>query len=106
MKFFVRDFCETMEVRVFMFGMQVDNDVLYRGIANRPSHAYYTPTLKKWGIYWFTSVHPSVRPSSGNSVTLFSSKISPKPFKIETSYLVYRFTMTSCIVGLKTGYLL
>ena len=23
-----------------MFGMQVDNDVSYRGIANQPSHAY------------------------------------------------------------------
>ena len=40
MKFFVKDFCETMQARVFIFGMQVDNDVLYRGIANQPSHAY------------------------------------------------------------------
>ena len=29
MKFFVKDFCETVQVRVFMFGMQVDDDVLY-----------------------------------------------------------------------------
>ena len=36
----------------------------------------------------------------------FSSKISPQPFKIETSNLVYRFTTTSCIVGLKMGFLL
>ena len=40
MKFFVKDFCETVQARVFIFGMQVDNDVLYRGIANQPSHAY------------------------------------------------------------------
>ena len=40
MKFFVKDFCETVEARVFIFGMQVDNDALYRGIANQPSHAY------------------------------------------------------------------
>ena len=40
MKFFVKDFCETVEARVFIFGMQVDNDVLYRGIANQPSPAY------------------------------------------------------------------
>ena len=33
----------------------------------------------------------------------FSSKISPQPFKIQTSNLVYRFTTTSCIVGLKIG---
>ena len=40
MKFIVKDFCETVQVRAFMFGMQVDNDVLYHGIANQPSHAY------------------------------------------------------------------
>ena len=40
MKFFVKDFCESVQARVVIFGMQVDNDVLYRGIANQPSHAY------------------------------------------------------------------
>ena len=37
MKFFVKDFRETVQARVVIFGMQVDNDVLYRGIANQPS---------------------------------------------------------------------
>ena len=40
MKFFVKDFCETVQARVVIFGEQVDNDVLYRGIANQPSPAY------------------------------------------------------------------
>ena len=40
MKFLVKDFCETVQARVFIFGMQVHNDVLYRGIANQPSPAY------------------------------------------------------------------
>ena len=40
MKFFVKDFCETVQARVVIIGMQVDNDVLYRGIANQSSHAY------------------------------------------------------------------
>ena len=40
MKFFVKDFCEIVQARVFIFAMQVDNDVLYRGIANQPSPAY------------------------------------------------------------------
>ena len=40
MTFFVKDFCETMQDRVIIFGMQVDNDVCYRGIANQPSDAY------------------------------------------------------------------
>ena len=40
MKFFVKDFCETVQARVVIFGIQVDNDVLYHGIANQPSPAY------------------------------------------------------------------
>ena len=40
MKFFVKDFSETVQARVIIFGMQVDNDVLYRGIANQPSPSY------------------------------------------------------------------
>ena len=40
MKFFVKDFCETVQARVVIFGMQVDNDEVYRGIANQPSPAY------------------------------------------------------------------
>ena len=44
MKFFVKDFCETMQARViiFIFGMQVHNDVLYCEIANQSSNAYYS----------------------------------------------------------------
>ena len=40
MKVFVTDFCENMQVRVIIFGMQVDNDVLYCGITNQPFPAY------------------------------------------------------------------
>ena len=40
MEFFVKDFSETVQARVVIFGMQVDNEVLYRGIANQPSSAY------------------------------------------------------------------
>ena len=40
MKFFVKDFGEIVLARVFIFSMQVDNDVLYRGIANQLTHAY------------------------------------------------------------------
>ena len=36
----------------------------------------------------------------------FLSKISPQLFKIETSNLVYRFTTTRCIVGMKMSLLL
>ena len=37
---FVKGFSEAVQARVFIFGMQVDNDVLYRGIANQPTPAY------------------------------------------------------------------
>ena len=40
MKFFVKVFCETVQAGVIIFGMQVDNDVLYCGIAKQPSPAY------------------------------------------------------------------
>ena len=40
MKFFVKDFCETVQARVVIFGMQVDNDVLYHGIVIQPSDAH------------------------------------------------------------------
>ena len=40
MKIFVKEFCETVQAREVIFGMQVYNDVLYRGIANQPSPAY------------------------------------------------------------------
>ena len=40
MKFFVKDFCETVQARVVIYGEQVDNDVLYLAIANQPSPAY------------------------------------------------------------------
>ena len=40
MKFFVKDFCGTVQTRVVIFGMQMDNDEVYGGIVNQPSPAY------------------------------------------------------------------
>ena len=40
MKYFVNDFFEIEHAGVVIFGMQVDNYVLYRGIPYEPSHAY------------------------------------------------------------------
>ena len=40
MKFFVKDFCKTVQARVVIFGMQVDNDVFYCEAAKQHSHAY------------------------------------------------------------------
>ena len=42
MKFFDKDFSETVQARIFIFSMQVDNDVLYRGFANQPSPDYFS----------------------------------------------------------------
>ena len=48
MKIFVKDFCETVQARIFICGMQLDNDVLYRGIANQPSPAYFSLYLSNF----------------------------------------------------------
>ena len=39
MKFFVKDFARTILARVLIFVMQVDDDLLYRGIENQSSPA-------------------------------------------------------------------
>ena len=39
-KFFVKDFFETVQARVIIFGMQVDNEVLYRGSVKQLSHSF------------------------------------------------------------------
>ena len=88
-KFFVKDISTTVKDRNFIFGIQVHNHKLYCGIENEPS-----PICSSVYLFLFLSFQ------------LLSSKISPQPFKIETSYLVNRFTTTSCIVGLKMGLLL
>ena len=64
--------------------------MLYRSIENGPS-----PICSYLYLFLFLSLQ-----------FFFVKDISPQPFKIETSNLVYRFTTTSCIVGLKMGLLL
>ena len=136
MKFFVKGFCEIVQARVFIFGMQVDNDVLYRGIANQPSPAYSSLYLSDFlsfhtlydeifvkdfseivqaRVFIFgmqvdndvlyprianqpTPACSSVYLSIFLSLYVFLSKISPQLYRIETSNLVYRFTTTSCIM--------
>ena len=48
MNFFVKDICETMQAGVIILGMQVDNDVLYHGIVNQPSHAFSSLYLSEF----------------------------------------------------------
>ena len=58
MKFFVKDFCETVQARVVIFGMQVDNDVLCCGIANRLSPAYSSLYLSIFlSLYIFRQIY-------------------------------------------------
>ena len=55
---FVKAFCETVQARVFIFGMQVDNDVLYRGIANLLSSAYSSMYLSIFlSLYIFRQIY-------------------------------------------------
>ena len=87
-KFFVKDLSTTVKDRNFIFGIQVHNDKLYRGI--------------EMGLLLF--VLPYI--CSFFFLSRFSSKISPQLLKIETSNLVYSLTTTSCIVGLQKGLVL
>ena len=66
---------------MFIFGIQVDNDKLYSGIKNRHSTGY-SPIFINFSFF----LH-------------FSLQILPQLYKIESSYLVYRITTTSSIVG-------
>ena len=86
-KFFVKNISTTVKDRNFKFGTLGHNDKLYCGIENGPS-----PICSSLYFFYFS---PD-----------FLSKISPQLFKIETSNLLYRFTITSCIVGMKMGLLL
>ena len=40
MKYFIKDFSTAVLARILVFGMHVDDDLLYRGIGNQPSPAY------------------------------------------------------------------
>ena len=75
--------------RNFIFGKQVHNDKLYRGIANEPS-----PICSSFCLFLFLSFQ------------IFRQRYLHNRLKIETSYLVYRSTTTSCIVGLQMSLLL
>ena len=48
MKFFVKDFLATMQARILIFGMQVNDDVLYRGTENQSSPAYSSLSLSNF----------------------------------------------------------
>ena len=94
MKFFIKDLCETVQARVVIFSMDVDNDVLYRGIANQPSPAYSFLYLSN-----FLSFHTL-------NDAIFRQRNSVKLCKLQYSYLVCRLIMMYCIVGLRTSLLL
>ena len=70
-KVLVKDISTTVKDRNFIFGIQVHNYKLYHGIENGPS-----PICSSLFVPF--SFFPD-----------FSSKISPQPFKIESSNLVY-----------------
>ena len=59
-----------MQARAVIFGMQVDDDVLYRGIIDQPSHVYFFLCLSN-----FLSFH-----ISDNEIL---SKISVKSCKLK-----------------------
>ena len=70
-EFFVKDFCKTVKATVVIFGKQVDNDVLYRGIGNQSSPTHFSLYLSY------------VLPFHILENEIFSSKIAVKASKLE-----------------------
>ena len=87
-KFFVKDISTTVKDRNFIFGIQVHNDKLYRGIANGHSPICSSFVCSFFFLSKFFVKDISTTVKGGNFI------------------MVYRFTTTSCIVGLKMGLLL
>ena len=83
MKFFVKNFYETVKARVIIFGMQVDNDVWYRGIANQCSPAYSSLHLSN-----FLSFHTLNDEIFRQKKKKKKKKKTPKLCKLEYSFLV------------------
>ena len=61
MKFFVKDFSTTMQGRMFIFGIQVDDYLLYRGIENQSSPAYSSVYLSNF-LSFYTLKNDIFRP--------------------------------------------
>ena len=87
-KFFVKDISTTVKDRNFIFGIQIYNDNLYRGIANGHSPIFSSFVCSFFFLSKFFVKDISTTVKGGNFL------------------MVYRFTTTSCIVGLKMGLLL
>ena len=77
MKFIVKDFSTTMQAKMIIFGMQVDDDLLYPGIENQPS-SLIRPCFCPIFFHFILRI------------IKFSSEISSQPCKLEWSYLVCR----------------
>ena len=62
--------------------------------------------LYRWIENWLSPVCSSLYLFFFSFSPYFLSKISPQLYSMESSYFVYRLTMTSCIVGLRISLLL
>ena len=51
LNFCVKDFSTKMQARVIIFGMHIDDDMLYRGFANQHSPAYSSLNLFNFFLY-------------------------------------------------------
>ena len=121
-RFLVKDISTTVLDRNFIFGIEVHNDKLYVELKMGLllfvlpyicsffclSRIFVTDTSRYDKLYCeIANRHSPICSTFPFSFfSDFFSKISPQPFKIDTSNLVYRFTTTSCIVELKMGLLL
>ena len=91
---FVKDFSTTMQARILIFGMLVDDDLLYRGTGNHFSPAYFSLYLSNF------------LPIRTLKNDIFRQIFLKNHARQECSYLVCRLMMTCFIMGLRTILLL
>ena len=89
MNFFVKYFCKSVPAGVVIFCIQVDNDVLYRVIANQPPHAIVFLYLSD-----FLSFH-----TLNNEIFRQRFLCKTVQARVIWSYLVCWKIMMYCIVG-------
>ena len=57
MRYFVKDFSKAVQEIMLIFGMQLDDDLLYHAIENQPSSAYSISPQRE--TYCFSSLYLS-----------------------------------------------
>ena len=78
MKFFVKDFCETVQTGVVICSicLLVDNDILYCGMENQPSPAYFSILFSFHTLKLYCGIATQPSPAYSSLYLIFFLSIS------------------------------